>query len=274
KGILNDDSRFGAEYDVTVPNSPVDDEDLQLIQNPLGTTTSNQNLINHQGSHLWASGIAKWLAFHNCPLTKFALQGVPQRRIVEAPLQETGPPNGRDNDVPILEGIQIRTMEVNAPLNLSRLNQGLSLRERKVAAYMFERQKDNEEPHLEELLVKQGNYRIFRGEMVSLAPKWTPHSFLINFTCYVQSISSTKNGGPRVWFLPSDFAKEIRYRVGVEHIRKDYEKRWMIQTDCLEHIFIPILDLPDAWYLMLLDVKLSMCIAWMSAAMMRTKRGE
>ncbi|MED6109607.1 hypothetical protein PIB30_035304 [Stylosanthes scabra] len=86
----------------------------------------------------------------------------------------------------------------------------------------------------EELLVKNGCYKIFRGQMVSLAPKWTPHAFLINYTCMVQSLSSTENGNPRVWFLPSDFAKEIRYG-----------------------IFIPILDVPDAWYLMLLDVKSS-----------------
>ncbi|MED6167824.1 hypothetical protein PIB30_006474 [Stylosanthes scabra] len=78
---------------------------------------------------------------------------------------------------------------------------------------------------------------------------------LINYTRMIQSIASTKHGKPRVWFLPSNFGKEIMYGVVVDKIRNDYESRWKKETDSQEHIFVPILDVPDVWYLMLLYVK-------------------
>ncbi|MED6167812.1 hypothetical protein PIB30_006092 [Stylosanthes scabra] len=51
----------------------------------------------------------------------------------------------------------------------------------------------------------------------------------------IQSLTTFKEDHPRVWYLPSGFAKEIKQGVNAETIPNDYEGRWMRKTNSLEH---------------------------------------
>ncbi|MED6160858.1 hypothetical protein PIB30_055230 [Stylosanthes scabra] len=115
KAIVEEDDTSGADLDVILPNSPIDGEDDHFVP---GTE------LNQEGSHLWATGITKsngdtssrkWRA--DCEASN------DKRRRIEAPSADTVAPNGNASYVPNLEGVQITTLEVNTPLNLSRLHE-------------------------------------------------------------------------------------------------------------------------------------------------------
>ncbi|MED6109606.1 hypothetical protein PIB30_035303 [Stylosanthes scabra] len=123
--ILIDGDSSRADFDVIVPNSPVEGEDEHFVPETLGTAVTPHNMIHNHGSHLWAIGIAKSNGESSSSKRREDCEASEdKRRRIEAPLPETGSPNGSTNYVPTLQRVQITALEVNAPLNLSRLNDG------------------------------------------------------------------------------------------------------------------------------------------------------
>ncbi|RYR78564.1 hypothetical protein Ahy_A01g003389 [Arachis hypogaea] len=108
-----------------------------------------------------------------------------------------------------------------------------------------------------EVLFELGGFEIVRGVFISLAPPYTPHPDLVNTSSMIASLRAVGNKAPRSWYFPYDFATAVLCDAPIEEIQQKYEGRWMPKTRDLEHVFVPIWEPADAWYLMLLDVKAS-----------------
>ncbi|XLR67089.1 hypothetical protein S83_017761 [Arachis hypogaea] len=108
-----------------------------------------------------------------------------------------------------------------------------------------------------EVLFELGGFEIVRGVFISLAPPYTPHPDLVNTSSMIASLRAVGNKAPRSWYFPYDFATAVLCDAPIEEIQQKYEGRWMPKTRDLEHVFVPIWEPADTWYLMLLDVKAS-----------------
>ncbi|QHO16744.1 hypothetical protein S83_032854 [Arachis hypogaea] len=69
------------------------------------------------------------------------------------------------------------------------------------------------------------------------------------------SLKATREIPPRVWLLPSPFADDVLRLKPLDVIVRTYLCRWMPVTTQLEKVIIPIYEVPDSWYIMVLDVK-------------------
>ncbi|KAL4343431.1 hypothetical protein AHAS_Ahas11G0077700 [Arachis hypogaea] len=78
---------------------------------------------------------------------------------------------------------------------------------------------------------------------------------VVNTVAMLSSLQAKTNPVPRCWFFPSPFAAEILFQTPMKHLIESYAKRWMPPTQELEHVFIPICEPPETWYMLLLDVK-------------------
>ncbi|KAL4371141.1 uncharacterized protein DS421_6g185260 [Arachis hypogaea] len=71
----------------------------------------------------------------------------------------------------------------------------------------------------------------------------------------IASLKAMRNKAPRIWYFLYDFATAVLADAPISQLQNSYEGRWMPQTNNLEHVFVPIWEAGDAWYVMLLDVK-------------------
>ncbi|KAL4343727.1 hypothetical protein AHAS_Ahas11G0107300 [Arachis hypogaea] len=71
----------------------------------------------------------------------------------------------------------------------------------------------------------------------------------------IASLKSMRNKAPRIWYFPCDFATGVLADTPISQLQNSYEGCWMPQTNNLEHVFVPIWEARDAWYIM--DVKVS-----------------
>ncbi|MED6149368.1 hypothetical protein PIB30_061662 [Stylosanthes scabra] len=83
--------------------------------------------------------------------------------------------------------------------------------------------------------------------MRSLCPAYQPHS---DVSSYYFDISLFHFGNI-IHFKSID----INQDASLETLINEHESRSMPETNTLEHVYIPILDAVDGWYLMLLEVK-------------------
>ncbi|XLR58090.1 hypothetical protein S83_008762 [Arachis hypogaea] len=135
------------------------------------------------------------------------------------------------------------------------LGMGLSTEETKLAAYIFSRKEEDPAVHLGEVLYELAGFEVVRGIFISLAPPYTPHPDVINTTAMIASLTSAKSMAPVTWYFPSDFARDVLCDAPISKLKKSYEGRWMQETNALEHVFVPILEAADSWYIMLLNIK-------------------
>ncbi|XLT85923.1 hypothetical protein HN873_007676, partial [Arachis hypogaea] len=77
----------------------------------------------------------------------------------------------------------------------------------------------------------------------------------VNTVAMLLSLQAKANPVSRCWFFPSTFTAEILFQTPMEHLIESYVKRWMPPTQELDHVFIPICEAPETWYMLLLDVK-------------------
>ncbi|RYR62515.1 hypothetical protein Ahy_A04g020172 [Arachis hypogaea] len=68
-------------------------------------------------------------------------------------------------------------------------------------------------------------------------------------------LQAKANSVPCCWFFPSTFAAEILFQTPMEHLVESYARLWMLPTQELEHVFVPICEPPKTWYMLLLDIK-------------------
>ncbi|MED6167823.1 hypothetical protein PIB30_006473 [Stylosanthes scabra] len=160
-----------ADFDIVVLNSPVDGEDAQFAQAAHAPAIRSEQQVNNNGSHIWASGIGIGKANGESSSNKrrgdceaSEDKGVPHRCRIDPPSTQTRLNQGGSNRKPIQQNVirQVAMPPRNSfigmvldatppavPLSLEMyfrptMGMGLSLSERKEAAYIFERQKDNE----------------------------------------------------------------------------------------------------------------------------------
>ncbi|MED6132594.1 hypothetical protein PIB30_020421 [Stylosanthes scabra] len=130
KGIAISDTSSRVDYDIIVPNSPDEDQELQTFQRPpKEPTQDNQHPIHNNGNNMWPSGIAKPSGkgssrkrTADCEASED--KGLPQRRRLDGPSQavtQAGAnrgggvhdPNARG--ILTLQGADIATMPINPP---------------------------------------------------------------------------------------------------------------------------------------------------------------
>ncbi|KAL4393354.1 hypothetical protein AHAS_Ahas02G0043600 [Arachis hypogaea] len=133
------------------------------------------------------------------------------------------------------------------------LDIGLSIEQSKLAAYVFAKVTDDAK--YSEVLFHFAEFEIPREMFFSLIPPWTSHTDIINACCMLASMRCSKSIAPRVWFFPSHFAADVLREIAIKQPQNKYEYRWMPETSQLDHVFVPVLEPADGWYLMLLDIK-------------------
>ncbi|XLU33733.1 hypothetical protein S245_069799, partial [Arachis hypogaea] len=122
----------------------------------------------------------------------------------------------------------------------------------RLGMYIFAK---NEEIGESEILFKHYELTLPRGKFLSLRPECMPHFDVINTVAMLSSLQAKANPIPHCWFFPSTFAAEILFQAPTEHLLESYARRWMPPTQELEHVFVPICEPPESWYMLLLDVK-------------------
>ncbi|RYR24603.1 hypothetical protein Ahy_B02g058115 isoform E [Arachis hypogaea] len=129
-----------------------------------------------------------------------------------------------------------------------------------------------------ENLFKHYELTLPRGKFLSLRLECMPHFDVVNTVAMLSSLQAKANPVPHCWFFPLTFAVELLFQTPMEHVIESYARCWMpptqelehksgihtqygyILTDVvfccsLEHVFVPICEPPETWYMLLLDVK-------------------
>ncbi|MED6109073.1 hypothetical protein PIB30_030287 [Stylosanthes scabra] len=81
---------------------------------------------------------------------------------------------------------------------------------------------------------------------------------LITCSSLIASEAARRSMSPMAWYFHPDFASDVDQDVSLETLERDYQSICMPSTNTLEHVYVPILDAVDGWYLLLLDVKVPM----------------
>ncbi|XLT90795.1 uncharacterized protein [Arachis hypogaea] len=80
-------------------------------------------------------------------------------------------------------------------------------------------------------------------------------AYVVNTVAMLSPLQAKANSVPCCWFFPSTFAAEILFQTPMEHLVESYARLWMLPTQELEHVFVPICEPPKTWYMLLLDIK-------------------
>ncbi|MED6172608.1 hypothetical protein PIB30_051643 [Stylosanthes scabra] len=94
-----------------------------------------------------------------------------------------------------------------------------------------------------------------RDDLLSLRPRLTPSAVVVNTLALVASRNARRRTNATCWFLPSTFAADILRGIVWDDVHHIYQRFWMPETTALEHVFVPIWDVDEAWYMMILDVR-------------------
>ncbi|XLT38296.1 hypothetical protein HN873_069588, partial [Arachis hypogaea] len=78
---------------------------------------------------------------------------------------------------------------------------------------------------------------------------------IVNIIVMMASLKATRETPPRVWLLPSPFADDVLCLKPFDVIVRAYLCRWMPTTTQLEKVIVPIYEVPDSWYILVMDVK-------------------
>ncbi|MED6146057.1 hypothetical protein PIB30_030974 [Stylosanthes scabra] len=140
-------------------------------------------------------------------------------------------------------------MVFRQPLLLS-LNREMS----KIAAYVFHDKHDDLKEHLSGLLFKVGTLDIDRQAFYSLVPGNVVDPKIISGSLATMSYLSSDGRIKYQWFLPWSFADDVLSGVSEVEIIQRYQRSWMLVTNFLLRVFIPIND-GGTWFMMLIDIK-------------------
>ncbi|QHO57595.1 Ulp1 protease family, carboxy-terminal domain protein [Arachis hypogaea] len=126
----------------------------------------------------------------------------------------------------------------------------LTMEECRIAAYIF-----GKTDNYGKILFKFYELEVPRAQLHSLCPKHSPHPDIVNIIVMMASLKATREIPPRVWLLPSPFADDVLRLKPLDVVVRAYLCRWMPATTQLEKVIIPIYEVPDSWYIMVLNVK-------------------
>ncbi|MED6160395.1 hypothetical protein PIB30_051172 [Stylosanthes scabra] len=84
-----------------------------------------------------------------------------------------------------------------------------------------------------EILFRHDIHDFTRDDLLSLKPRLTPSAVVVNTLALVASRNARRRTNATCWFLPSTFAADTLRGI----------------------VFVPIWDVDEAWYMMILDVK-------------------
>ncbi|MED6121090.1 hypothetical protein PIB30_026836 [Stylosanthes scabra] len=78
---------------------------------------------------------------------------------------------------------------------------------------------------------------------------------VLNTLALVASRNARRRTNATCWFLPSTFTADILRGIVWDDVHHIYQCFWMPETTALEHVFVPIWDVDEAWYIMILDLR-------------------
>ncbi|MED6219666.1 hypothetical protein PIB30_037892 [Stylosanthes scabra] len=106
-----------------------------------------------------------------------------------------------------------------------------------------------------EILFRHDIHDLTRDDLLSLRYRLTPSAVVVNTLALVESRNDRRRTNATCWFLPSTFAADILRGIVWDDVHHIYQRFWMPETTTLEHVFITIWDVDEAWYMMMLDVR-------------------
>ncbi|MED6162012.1 hypothetical protein PIB30_066347 [Stylosanthes scabra] len=78
---------------------------------------------------------------------------------------------------------------------------------------------------------------------------------IVHAACVHAAETARQKVCPRVYVLPWTFASEVLGGTPVCELDERYSRFWMPTTQTLRHVFIPVREFNDAWYLVIVDIK-------------------
>ncbi|KAL4293776.1 hypothetical protein AHAS_Ahas18G0161900 [Arachis hypogaea] len=246
KGLHKSPSKESSMFELFKPDSPTDEPDVDMIDRPLwNQVESTTGLVG-----LYASGPSDGKPNKLAKIEQTGSTTVEGSPLTGLNLTRSGKPKRSGSRRPLLRRPGPRH---HGPSGSSQQFAVPAVPMCKLATYVFAKVTDDAK--CSDLLFHFAEFEISRAMFFSLIPPWTPHTDIINAWCMLASMRFSKSIAPRVWFFPSHFAVDVLGEVAIKQLQNKYEYRWMLETSQLEHVFVPVLEPVDGWYLMLLDIK-------------------
>ncbi|MED6134619.1 hypothetical protein PIB30_038612 [Stylosanthes scabra] len=127
---------------------------------------------------------------------------------------------------------------------------GLDVKATRLAIYIYAFVGDPRE-----ILFRHDIHDLTRDDLLSPRPQLTPSAIVVNTLALVSSRNARRKTNANCSFLPSTFAAGILRGIVWDDVHHIYQCFWMLETTALEHVFVLIWDVDEAWYMMIPDVR-------------------